>query len=152
MALLMPKKTTETPNVTVANKQPPNRARRGFWGLGSGEAGGIRGDLVRGLLAGPGRRVFKPRGDSVRRVLAHDETFMMRLATHFRPPIHKAMGMMLARNMDINKLTTPSTTNITVQLFNASASVNAPILAKIQKPLSFIHDPTNEPPPMDVAR
>jgi hypothetical protein len=50
------------------------------------------------------------------------------------------------------KLTVASTTNMMVHDFNASTSVSPLILAKIQKPLSFIHDPTSDPPPMAVAR
>ncbi len=47
---------------------------------------------------------------------------------------------------------TPNRTSRMVHVFRASISVRLPIRAKIQKPLSFIQEPTSEPAPMAVAR
>jgi hypothetical protein len=49
----------------------------------------------------------------------------------------------------------PASATITrriVQDFSASTSVKPLIRAKIQKPLSFIHEPTSEPVPMARAK
>ena len=59
----------------------------------------------------------------------------------------KAPGTIWAISSVTPKLTNPRKTSITVQDLSASASVRPPILAKIQKPLSFIQEQTSEPAP-----
>jgi hypothetical protein len=58
----------------------------------------------------------------------------------------------VASTTAIRKLAVPSTTSIIDHDLSASTSVKPPILAKIQKPLSFIHEPTSEPAPIAMAR
>lgn len=50
------------------------------------------------------------------------------------------------------KLVNPSTTSSVDQALRPSTSVSPLMRVKIQKPESFIQEPTSEPPPMAVAR
>lgn len=65
---------------------------------------------------------------------------------------HPTNGSRTAISIVTARLTLPSTSSMALQDLSVSISVSPPILATIQKPLSFIHDPTSEPPPIAVAR
>ena len=61
-------------------------------------------------------------------------------------------GRNFASSKVVPRLTLPRTISSGVHVLSASVSVKPLILAKIQKPESFIHEPMSEPAPMAVAR
>ena len=58
----------------------------------------------------------------------------------------------MARMMVVTKLAIPVVANKAVHDLRVSPSVKPPILANIQKPLSFIQVPTMDPLPIAVAK
>lgn len=77
---------------------------------------------------------------------------LRRLVNFNARPLYPASGITVAKATVTPKLTVPRTINMIVHDRSASTSVRPLILAKIQKPLSFIHEPINDPPPIAVAR
>ena len=61
-------------------------------------------------------------------------------------------GTTSARSTVVAKATTPTAASSGVHVLSVSTSLSPPILAKIQKPESFIHEPTSDPLAMAVAR
>ena len=69
-----------------------------------------------------------------------------------RPLIAHCSGKQLAMRTVIAMAVAPSIAKRGVQVRSVSISDSPPIREKIQKPLSFIHEPTKEPLPIAVAR
>jgi hypothetical protein len=65
---------------------------------------------------------------------------------------YPAIGITAASSNVISPDVRPRMISVIVQVLSASTSVSTPIFAKIQKPESFIHEPTSEPDPIASAR
>lgn len=130
-----------------------------WWGSGSGQPGATEGPIVYArwpwwsLRIGFGVGPSSPlrRTERARFLLRRSRRERWRSEGVWAAEAH-ASGRATARARLTAKLTIASTTSRMVQVFSASISVSPPILAKIQKPLSFIHEPTREPAPIEVAR
>ncbi len=97
--------------------------------------------------ARPGSTSHTPLTDSQARCSRHPIP-----DSRFPIPSPHARGRTRLRMTLMRKVTRPRMQSSGVHDLRASASVRPLILAKIQKPLSFIHDPIRPPPPIAVAR
>src|SRR5690606_30216983 len=97
----------------------------------------------------------EPRQPHLRRHRIRDQQKQTENQAHPLPSsstqVH-ASGKASTSSTVIAMLTQPISASSSVQVLSVCASLSPPMRAKIQNPLSFIHEPTSEPLPMAVAR